>query len=36
MNMNCHHKCINSEGSYRCDCNEGYRLEGDQLTCVGS
>lgn len=29
----CSHKCINSEGSYKCDCNQGFKLENDK-DCV--
>lgn len=31
----CHHECINTIGSYVCDCNVGYMLEPNGLTCVG-
>lgn len=29
----CSHKCINSDGSYKCDCNQGFKLENDK-DCV--
>lgn len=31
----CHHICINTIGSYICDCNVGYMLNSDGLTCSG-
>ena len=31
----CHHVCINTIGSYICDCNVGYMLNSDGLTCSG-
>ena len=27
--------CINTAGSYRCDCHTGYVFSGDGYTCVG-
>ena len=36
MNIDqCHHTCINTIGSYICDCNVGYMLDSDGLTCTG-
>ena len=32
---NCDHICINSHGSYYCQCNKGYRLQNDGHTCNG-
>ena len=32
----CQHICINTNGSYVCDCNEGYELNSDGLTCKGT
>ena len=29
----CPHKCVNTEGSYKCACNDGYKLEHDK-DCV--
>lgn len=29
----CHQKCINTYGSYKCDCHEGFKLAEDKLTC---
>lgn len=28
--------CLNTEGSYECQCSEGYRLSDDQQTCEGT
>ena len=28
-------KCVNTDGSYRCDCNKGYKKSGDPNVCVG-
>ena len=30
---NCGQKCVNTEGSYVCDCWEGYALNSDGRTC---
>ena len=32
---NCGQTCVNTEGSYFCQCDDGYRLESDGYTCVG-
>ena len=32
---NCSHECINTIGSYVCDCNIGYQLDDTLLQCVG-
>ena len=34
-NGGCHHNCHNSDGSYTCSCNNGYRLNNDGYTCEG-
>ena len=34
-NGGCQHKCINSGGSYRCECNSGYYLQADNRSCAG-
>jgi hypothetical protein len=31
----CQHNCTNTLGSYTCQCNAGYRLNGDGQTCTG-
>ena len=28
--------CTNTEGSYQCDCPEGYRVGADRITCEGT
>ena len=30
----CNHRCINTLGSYRCHCEQGYLLEEDGKTCI--
>ncbi|XP_037720229.1 uncharacterized protein LOC119553717 isoform X2 [Drosophila subpulchrella] len=32
-NGGCSHRCLNSEGSFKCSCPPGYELDGDQKTC---
>lgn len=32
-NGQCHHICVNEQGSHRCSCRTGYRLRGDNKTC---
>ncbi|KAJ8016200.1 hypothetical protein DPEC_G00004720 [Dallia pectoralis] len=29
----CHHRCINTPGSFRCACHPGYVLQEDAVTC---
>ncbi|KAK2851617.1 hypothetical protein Q5P01_007893, partial [Channa striata] len=29
----CHHKCVNTPGSFRCECFPGYVLQEDAFTC---
>ena len=31
----CHQICNNTEGSFRCNCEEGFRLDSDGATCIG-
>ena len=31
----CEQICVNTAGSYICQCNLGYRLNSDMLTCRG-
>ncbi|XP_057716609.1 fibulin-1 [Corythoichthys intestinalis] len=30
----CHHRCINTPGSFRCECFPGYVLQDDAFTCA--
>uniref|UniRef100_A0A8C7MZY5 Fibulin 2 n=1 Tax=Oncorhynchus kisutch TaxID=8019 RepID=A0A8C7MZY5_ONCKI len=30
----CHHRCINTSGSFRCACYPGYVLQQDEASCV--
>ncbi|KAM6924580.1 fibulin-2 [Xenentodon cancila] len=30
----CHHRCINTPGSFRCECFPGYVLQDDAFTCI--
>ena len=32
---NCQQLCVNTVGSYSCQCRPGYRLNSDGRTCVG-
>ena len=32
----CSQQCINSIGSYKCDCNTGYYLSSNNHTCLGN
>ena len=32
---NCSQICNNTEGSFNCECYEGYVLEADLRTCTG-
>ncbi len=34
-NGGCQHHCTNTDGSYVCSCNEGYKLTNDGYTCEG-
>ena len=31
----CEHLCTNSNGSFTCDCQPGYSITIDQLSCLG-
>ena len=31
----CSQNCINTAGSYRCNCNSGYTLAADGSSCTG-
>ncbi|XP_061698467.1 fibulin-2 [Syngnathoides biaculeatus] len=30
----CHHRCVNTPGSFRCECFPGYALQEDAFTCA--
>lgn len=30
----CHHRCVNTPGSYRCECYPGHVLQEDAITCA--
>jgi len=32
----CDHKCTNLEGSYKCTCRDGFYLDRNNRTCLGS
>ena len=32
----CHHTCINTEGSYYCSCDTGFSLSADNRSCTGN
>ena len=32
----CDQVCVNTNGSYHCDCNNGYTLSEDNTTCEGA
>ncbi len=36
QNGYCDHACVNTDGSYYCDCRDGYELSGDGFTCEGN
>ena len=35
LNGGCEHLCKNNNGSYACECNEGFFLDGNGKTCSG-
>lgn len=35
LNGGCQHQCKNNNGSYLCQCNEGFFLNGNGRTCTG-
>ncbi|XP_071450169.1 collagen and calcium-binding EGF domain-containing protein 1-like [Hetaerina americana] len=32
-NGDCSHRCINEQGGYKCECRDGWKLQGDNRTC---
>ncbi len=32
---NCEHSCMNAEGTYTCDCDDGFQLVSDGIHCSG-
>ena len=34
-NGGCEQMCVNTEGSYRCECYQGYSYNEDSGKCVG-
>ena len=34
-NGGCQEVCVNTNGSYYCDCQTGYRLKSDNNSCIG-
>ena len=34
-NGGCAHSCVNTIGSYYCECNDGYELASDGKSCNG-
>ena len=35
-NGGCEHVCINTDGSFYCDCRDGHMLESNNRTCEGN
>lgn len=35
-NGRCQHKCVNTEGSYYCQCRKGFKLAPDERRCRGN
>ena len=34
-NGGCEQNCANTDGSFECSCNQGYRLSSDGVNCIG-
>lgn len=28
-------RCVNAQGGFKCECNQGYALDGDGKSCLG-
>jgi len=35
VNGGCQQGCVNTQGSFHCQCRAGYRLHADGRTCIG-
>lgn len=35
LNGGCQQTCVNTQGSYHCECSEGFRMHADGRTCIG-
>lgn len=35
FNGGCDHTCVNTIGTYRCECRDGWQLDDGQLKCIG-
>ena len=33
-NGGCQQVCVNTNGSYYCDCQTGYKLKSDDISCI--